>query len=194
LLVPSRQRRGGGRPLVEIAHHRNRVGKHRPHSKRNPSGIRNRAHTGMVGKCTHDACSFAISMEEEQGLLLHCGSSTVSRRSRGFKWKQAWPITPSRATWASPPKASCQVFAPIFGLTGGSRPRSACVFLDLHGAERRLWSPFGAKFSQLYSQVLQSLIENSVDREMASSRRGLEPLELNGPDHRLLPCQNLGNH
>ncbi len=39
-------------------------------------------------------------------------------------------------------------------LTVAFRDRSARVFSDLRGVERPIWSPFGAKFSQLLSQVL----------------------------------------
>ena len=38
-----------------------------------------------------------------------------------------------------------------------------CIFSDLRGAERRFWSPFGAKFSQLFSQLFSRFYSLAVE-------------------------------
>ena len=50
-------------------------------------------------------------------------------------------------------------------LTVALRHRSACIFIDLRGAERHVWSPFGAKFSQLFSQVFSRFRSLAVEEQ-----------------------------
>jgi len=58
-------------------------------------------------------------------------------------------------------------------LTVAPRIRSTFIFRDLRGAERRIWSPFGAKFSQLLSQVCSRFCLLAVEEQAQAS--GLYP-------------------